>query len=67
MNITQALHGKTVKLAHVVDNELRVLCDDGTEVCIAWHDNVPVLVRQNVRVIIPLPEPMVGLAAELGK
>lgn len=62
MNITKALHRKTVHLAHVVDHTLIIQCEDGTEVHIEWRDDVPVMVRQNVNVIIPLPPEVLGAA-----
>ena len=62
MNITKALHGKTIHLAHVVDHTLIVQCEDGTEAHIEWKDDVPVLVRQDVKVVVPLPPEVLGVA-----
>jgi hypothetical protein len=60
MGITKALHGKTVHLAHVVDHTLIIQCEDGTEVHIEWQGDAPVMVRQNVSILIPLPPDVLG-------
>ena len=62
MDITRALHGKTIHLAHTENNTLIIQCDDGTSVHIEWKDGFPVMVKQDVRVVIPLPPEVIGVS-----
>ena len=61
--IHDRLAGKTVGAVLTNGKELIIQLTTGEEVVIAWKNDEPVFVRQDVRIVLPMPnDSLIGVA-----